>query len=192
MQNWDYRYTWIRDSCFTVRSLSEVGHTHEADELRRFIERTAAGGAEELQIVFGVGGERRLHEYEIEELEGYRRVKPVRVGNAAERQAQLDMYGELLALAWSWHNRGHSPDDDYWEFLVGLINAAAKNWKNPDHDIWEMRCEPRHFVLSKAICWAALDRGTKLAEDLDRKGSIHYERSSVLPNSRSTLFLNLS
>jgi pentatricopeptide repeat protein len=152
--------------------LAEVGHTHEADELRRFIERTAAGSAAELQIVFGVGGERRLHEYEIEELEGYRRVKPVRVGNAAERQAQLDMYGELLDLAWSWHNRGHSPDDDYWEFLVGLINAAAKNWKNPDHGIWEMRCKPRHFVLSKAMCWAALDRGIKLAEDLDRKDSI--------------------
>lgn len=172
MRNWDYRYTWIRDSCFTVRSLAEVGHTYEADELRRFIERTAAGSAAELQIVFGVGGERRLHEYEIEELEGYRRVKPVRVGNAAERQVQLDMYGELLDLAWRWHNRGHSPDDDYWEFLVGLINAAAKNWKNPDHGIWEMRCKPRHFVLSKAMCWAALDRGIKLAEDLDRKDSI--------------------
>ncbi len=172
MRNWDYRYTWIRDSCFTVRSLAEVGHVHEADEFRRFIERTAAGSAEELQIVFGVGGERRLHEYKIEELEGYRKVKPVRVGNGAERQAQLDMYGELLDLAWSWHNRGHSPDDDYWEFLEGLINAAAENWKNPDHSIWEMRCKPRHFVLSKAMCWSTLDRGIKLAEDLDRKGPI--------------------
>jgi GH15 family glucan-1,4-alpha-glucosidase len=171
-RNWDYRYTWIRDSSFTVRSLAEVGHVHEADGFRRFIERTAAGSAEETQILFGVGGERRLHEYQIEELEGYRKVKPVRVGNAAAEQIQLDIYGELLDLAWSWHGRGHSPDDDYWDFLVELVNAAAEGWKKPDHSIWEMRCKPRHFVLSKAMCWAALDRGIELAEDLGRKGPI--------------------
>lgn len=171
-RNWDYRYSWIRDSCFTVRSLAEIGHVREADGFRRFIERTAAGSAEELQIVFGVGGERRLHEYEVEELEGYRKIQPVRVGNAAERQIQLDMYGELLDLVWNWHNRGESPDDDYWEFLVGLIDAAAENWRKPDHGIWEMRCKPRHFVHSKAMCWAALDRGIKLAEDLERKGPV--------------------
>lgn len=177
-RNWDYRYTWIRDSYLTVRSLAKVGHLHEADRFRRFIERTAAGSAEELQIVFGVGGERWLHEYEIEELEGYRKIRPVRVGNAAEGQTQLDMYGYLLDLAWNWHNRGQSPDDDYWEFLVGLINAAAKNWRKPDHGIWEMRCKPRHFVHSKAMCWAALDRGIKLAEDLDRKGPIkHWKKA---------------
>jgi GH15 family glucan-1,4-alpha-glucosidase len=169
-RNWDYRYTWIRDSCLTVRSLAKIGHVHEADGFRRFIERTAAGSAEELQIVFGVGGERRLHEYEVEELEGYRKIRPVRVGNAAERQIQLDMYGELLDLAWNWHNRGESPDDDYWEFLSELVNAAAENWRKPDHGIWEMRCKPRHFVHSKAMCWVALDRGIKLAEDLERKG----------------------
>ena len=97
-RNWDYRYTWIRDSSFTVRSLAEVGHVNEADGFRRFIERTAAGSAEDLQILFGVGGERRLYEHEIKELEGYRRIKPVRVGNAAAGQRQLDVYGELLDL----------------------------------------------------------------------------------------------
>ncbi len=171
-RNWDYRYSWIRDSCFTVRSLAEVGHVNEADRFRRFIERTAAGSAEELQILFGVGGERRLHEYEITELEGYRRIKPVLVGNEAARQMQLDMFGELLDLAWGWHNRGFSPDDDYWEFLVELVNAAAEHWRKPDHGIWEMRCKPRHFVLSKAMCWTALDRGIKLAEDLGRKAPV--------------------
>ncbi|MGZ3512880.1 MAG: glycoside hydrolase family 15 protein [Thermodesulfobacteriota bacterium] len=171
-RNWDYRYSWIRDSYLTVRSLAEVGHVNEADGFRKFIERTAAGSAEELQIVFGVGGERRLHEYEVEELEGYRKIRPVRVGNAAGKQTQLDMYGELLDLAWNWHNRGESPDDDYWDFLVGLVDAAAENWRKPDHGIWEMRCKPRHFVLSKAMCWAALDRGIKLAEDLERKGPV--------------------
>ncbi len=171
-RNWDYRYSWIRDSCFTVRSLAEVGHMNEADGFRKFVERTAAGSADELQILFGVGGERRPHEYEMEELEGYRKIKPVLIGNAATRQIQLDMYGELLDLAWRWHNRGHSPDDDYWEFLVGILNAAAENWRLPDHGIWEMRCEPRHFVLSKAMCWLALDRGIRLAKDLHRKGPV--------------------
>ena len=169
-RNWDYRYTWIRDSSFTARSLAEVGHVNEADGFRRFIERTAAGSIEDLHILYGVGGERRLYEQEIKELEGYRRIKPVRVGNAAAGQRQLDVYGELLELTWSWHSRGHSPDDDYWEFLVELVNATAESWRKPDHGFWEMRCKPRHFVLSKAMCWAALDRGLKLAEDLRRKG----------------------
>ena len=171
-RNWDYRYTWIRDSSFTVRSLAEVGHVSEADGFRRFIERSAAGSAEELQILFGVGGERRLHEYEIKELQGYRGIKPVRVGNAAAGQRQLDIYGELLDLAWSWHRRGHSPDDDYWAFLIELVNASAESWKKPDHGIWEIRGRPRHFVLSKAMCWTALDRGIKLAEDLGREGPV--------------------
>ncbi len=178
-RNWDYRYSWIRDSSFTVRSLTEVGHIHEADGFRRFIERTAAGSAEDLQILFGVGGERLLYEHDIKYLEGYRGVKPVRVGNAAFQQIQLDMYGELLDLAWRWHNQGQSPDDDYWEFLVGLVNAAASNWKKPDHGIWEMRGRPRHFVFSKVMCWAALDRGLKLAEDLRRKAPIETWRHTL-------------
>jgi pentatricopeptide repeat protein len=168
-RNWDYRYSWIRDSCFTVRSLAEVGHVNEAEKFRKFIERTAAGSADELQILFGVGGERRTNEFVIDELNGYRKIKPVRIGNSASKQIQLDMYGELVDLAWSWHKLGHSPDDDYWEFLVGIINAAAKNWNEPDHGIWEMRSPPRHFVLSKAMCWSALNRGIKLAKDLHRK-----------------------
>jgi len=177
-RNWDYRYTWIRDSSFTVRSLAEVGHVSEADGFRRFIERSAAGSAEELQILFGVGGERRLHEYEIKELQGYRGIKPVRAGNAAAGQRQLDIYGELLDLAWSWHSRGHSPDDDYWAFLIELVNASAESWKKPDHGIWEMRGRPRHFVLSKAMCWTAFDRGIKLAEDLGRKAPVNNWRKA--------------
>ena len=171
-RNWDYRYTWVRDSFLTVRSLAEIGHVSEADGFRRFLERSAAGSADEVQIFFGVGGERRLHEYEIKELEGYRKAKPVRVGNAAARQTQLDMYGELLDLAWHWHNRECFPDDDYWEFLVELVSAAARKWNEPDRGIWEMRGEPRHFVFSKAMCWAALNRGLKLAEDLGRKAPL--------------------
>lgn len=167
-RNWDYRYSWVRDSAFSVRSMGELGFAKEADGFRRFVERAAAGSADQLQIMYGVGGERRLIEFEVKHLEGYRGAKPVRIGNAAERQTQLDVYGELLDLAYSWHSRGFSPDDDYWEFLVELVNKAAKCWKNPDQGIWEMRGEPRHFVLSKAMCWVALDRGLKLVGELKR------------------------
>ena len=171
-RNWDYRFSWIRDSCFTVRSLAELGYIKEADGFRRFIERSAAGSAKQLQILYGIGGERRLPELEIDYLEGYRGAKPVRVGNAAREQVQLDVYGELLDLSWRWHSRGNSPDDDYWEFLVELVDQALHCWRQPDRGIWEIRGRPRHFVQSKVMCWAALDRGINLAEDLDREAPV--------------------
>ena len=171
-RNWDYRFSWVRDSCFTVRTLAELGYKREAEGFRRFVERSCAGSAGELQILFGVGGERRLREFEIPDMEGYRGAKPVRVGNAAETQVQLDVYGELLDLAWNWHQRGHSPDDDYWEFLIELVNAARKQWHDPDQGIWEMRGEPRHFTLSKAMCWLAVERGARLAEGLGRSAPL--------------------
>lgn len=177
-RNWDYRFTWIRDSVFTVRTLAALGHDREADGFRRFVERTAAGSAQEIQILFGVGGERRLREYEIGELEGYRGSGPVRVGNAAESQVQLDVYGELLDLAWIWHRRGRSPDDDYWEFLVEIVNAAERKWRDPDQGIWEMRGKPRHFVHSKAMCWVAFDRGLKLAAQTGRAAPLEKWRQA--------------
>lgn len=168
-RNWDYRYSWIRDSCFTVRALAELGYESEADGFRRFVERSAAGSAEELQIMYGVGGERRLTEVLLDELEGYRGARPVRIGNAAYEQFQLDIYGELLDLAWRWHERGHVPDQDYWRFLVDLVEVAAERWQQPDQGIWEMRGPPQHFVHSKAMCWVALDRGLRLAEAYARE-----------------------
>ncbi len=168
-RNWDYRFSWIRDSQFTVRSLAELGCTDEAAGFRRFIERSAAGGAESLQIMYGPGGERRLTEVELTELEGYRGSAPVRVGNGAAGQLQLDVYGELLELAWQWHQFGSSPDDDYWRFLVSLVDMAADRWQEPDQGIWEMRGPPRHFVHSKVMCWVALDRGIRLAEQCMRR-----------------------
>ncbi|MGH7903294.1 MAG: glycoside hydrolase family 15 protein [Candidatus Dormibacteraceae bacterium] len=167
-RNWDYRYSWIRDSSFSARSLAEIGCYAEADGFRRFIERSSAGSAHDLQIVYGVGGERRLTEVELE-LEGYRGARPVRIGNGAATQLQLDAYGELLDLSWRWHQRGHSPDDDYWRFLVDLVDAAATRWSEPDRGIWEIRGDPQHFVHSKALCWVALDRGISLAEACLRK-----------------------
>jgi GH15 family glucan-1,4-alpha-glucosidase len=167
-RNWDYRYTWVRDSCLTLRALAALDYIKEADGFRRFIERSAAGSAEQLQILYGVGGERSLPEMQIDILEGYRGAKPVRVGNAAEKQLQLDAYGELLDLSWRWHTRGYSPDDDYWEFVIELVARAIARWREPDRGIWEMRGDPRHFVHSKVMCWAALDRGIRLAKDMGR------------------------
>jgi GH15 family glucan-1,4-alpha-glucosidase len=168
-RNWDYRYTWVRDSHFAVRSFTELGAVAEADGFRRFVERSAAGSVESLQIMYGVGGERRLGETELARLEGYRGSRPVRVGNAAARQRQFDVLGELVDLTWRWHRRGHSPDDDYWRFLVSVVDETAEHWSEPDRGPWEFRGEPKHFVFSKAMCWVALDRGIRLAEECMRR-----------------------
>jgi GH15 family glucan-1,4-alpha-glucosidase len=168
-RNWDYRFSWVRDSVFTVRSLGEVGALREADGFRRFVERSAAGSAESLQVMYGVGGERRLTELELPHLQGYCGSRPVRVGNGAARQLQLDLYGYLLDLAWRWHERGRSPNDDYWRFLSGLVEVAAARWQEPDCGIWEVRGEQRHFVHSKVMCWSALDRGIRLSEACARE-----------------------
>jgi GH15 family glucan-1,4-alpha-glucosidase len=168
-RNWDYRFSWIRDSQFTVRSLGELGLDAEADGFRRFLERSAAGSTESLQIMYALDGQRRLFEWEVPDLEGYRGSSPVRVGNAASEQLQLDMYGHLLDLAWRWHIRGQSPDDDYWRFLLRVVDVAAERWREPDRGIWEIRGEPQHFVHSKVMCWVALDRGLRLARDCLRQ-----------------------
>jgi GH15 family glucan-1,4-alpha-glucosidase len=165
-RNWDYRASWVRDSVFALRSLAELGHTAEADGFRRFVQRSAAGSAQELQIVYGLGGERRLREQLLGDLEGYGGARPVRIGNAAARQHQHDVYGELLDLAWAWHRQGHSPDADDWRFLVELVNEAAKRWKTADRGIWELRGRPRHLVHSKVLCWVAVDRGLRLADEV--------------------------
>jgi len=167
-RNWDYRYSWIRDSSYSVRSLTDIGCFNEADAFRRFIERSAAGSAEQLQIMYGPDGKRRLTEIELP-LEGYRGARPVRIGNLAARQLQMDAYGELLELSWRWHLLGHSPDDDYWRFLYEVVEMAVDSWSQPDHGLWEMRGDPQHFVHSKVMCWVAIDRGLRMAEQSMRR-----------------------
>ncbi|MGO9495926.1 MAG: glycoside hydrolase family 15 protein [Solirubrobacteraceae bacterium] len=172
VRNWDYRYAWVRDASFSSRALAELGAVDEADAFRAFIMRSAAGHAEDLQILYGVGGERRLRGDVVEGLEGYRRSKPVRVGNDAAGQLQLDAYGELVNLTWRWHRRGHSPNDDDWRFLVSLIDHAAERWSEPDCGIWEWAGPPEHFVHSKVLCWSALDRGIRLADECMRRAPV--------------------
>ncbi len=163
-RNWDYRYCWLRDSIFIVTVLASIGAANEADDLRRFVERSAAGNADELQVMYGVDGKRRLTEIELS-LAGWRNSRPVRIGNAASEQYQGDMYGLLLELAWRWSCLSRrAPEDHYWLFLKSLVEAALSRWKLPDFGLWEIRSRPRHFVHSKVMCWAAVARGVALAE----------------------------
>jgi GH15 family glucan-1,4-alpha-glucosidase len=163
-RNWDYRYSWVRDSVFTVSALSNLGLVAEADGFRRFIQRSAAGNADELQVLYGVDGKRRLTEVKLDYLEGWRGSKPVRIGNAAELQFQSDVYGMLLELSARWSERGNSPTPGYWRFLVDLVEAAIAKWELPDLGLWEVRSAPQHFVHSKVMCWVAVDRGIALAK----------------------------
>ncbi|MDQ6746054.1 MAG: glycoside hydrolase family 15 protein [Actinomycetota bacterium] len=169
VRNWDYRFAWLRDSSFSSRAFAEVGCEREADAFRAFVMRSAAGHADDLQVLYGVGGERRLKAIELSGLEGYRASAPVRVGNDASKQHQLDAYGEIVNLTWRWHRRGQSPGDDDWRFLVSLIDRAAEHWSEPDQGIWEWAGPPQHFVHSKVLCWAALDRGIRLSEECMRR-----------------------
>ncbi len=163
-RNWDYRFSWIRDSVFTVHALANLGCIAEADGFRRFIQRSAAGNADQLQVLVGIDGKRRLTEITLDHLEGWRGSRPVRIGNGAARQYQADMYGLLLELAGRWSARGNVPDEDHWKFLVETVEAAIARWAEPDHGIWEVRSAPRHFVHSKVMCWAAVQRGIELAQ----------------------------
>jgi GH15 family glucan-1,4-alpha-glucosidase len=162
VRNWDYRFSWLRDSVLAVRALHALGFVREAVRFRSFIERSAAGNARQLQLMYGVDGRRRLTEITLDHLEGWRGARPVRVGNAAAGQTQLDIYGHLLELAWLSHREGEM-DHGYWDFLVHAVDTACDRWHGPDHGIWEIRDAPRHFVHSKAMCWVAVDRGIRLA-----------------------------
>jgi len=165
-RNWDYRYSWVRDSSFALQSLVALGYENEAIGFRAFLERTTAGSVEELAVVYGVEGQHRLPEIELSELDGYRGSRPVRIGNGAYRQVQLDLYGDLLETAWRSAEHGHPPGDEYWEFLVQVVDEACRRWREPDHGIWEVRGEPQHYVHSKVSCWSACHHGLLLADAL--------------------------
>jgi GH15 family glucan-1,4-alpha-glucosidase len=162
--NWDYRACWIRDATLTLGALATVGHHGVAQGFRRFIMRTAAGDACELQIMYGPYGERRLPEIELD-LEGWRESTPVRIGNAAATQMQLDVYGHLVDAAHLWQTNHHDLSDDEWAFIVAVIEQVIIRWHEPDAGIWEMRGDPRHYVHSKVMAWVALDRGIRLVQD---------------------------
>jgi GH15 family glucan-1,4-alpha-glucosidase len=169
-RNWDYRYAWVRDASFTLQALWVAACPHEANRFFDYMARAAASQLDrgaELQIMFGIGGEHDLTERELEHLSGWRGSAPVRVGNDAWRQRQIDVYGELLDAAYRLPDQLDRLGLATRQFLCRLADTAATRWRDPDQGIWEIRGEPRHFVYSKLMCWVALDRAIALADRLD-------------------------
>ena len=164
VRNWDYRYTWLRDAALNLYALFSLGYTQEAHEFMGWLCRTTAGRAQDLQTIYGVGGESRIPEVELKDLEGYRGSKPVRIGNAAADQFQLDIYGELVDTVWLFHRNGGEIDPALWRFVSELVDVVDECWERPDQGIWELRCDPGHFVSSKVMAWVALDRAIRLSE----------------------------
>lgn len=173
-RNWDYRYSWVRDASMTMQALWVAACPDEAHEFFDFMATAAACSYTNrpLQIMFGIGGEHDLSERTLPHLSGWRGSKPVRVGNGAWTQPQLDTYGELLDAAAQLRDQVGSLDSPTRNFLVGLADAAAARWRQPDNGIWEVRGEPRHFVHSKVMCWVALDRAVALADWLHADGHV--------------------
>ena len=175
-RNWDYRYTWIRDATFALYALSIIGYTAEARAFKDWLEWSTSGRARDLQVMYGLGGERRLTEIEIPELDGYQRSRPVRIGNGAYSQFQLDIYGEIMDSAHIFRKFGGAVDPEYWEYLRRVVNFVMAHWKEPDEGIWETRGGQQHFVFSKVMCWVAMDRAVKAATDLGLPGDIDLWR----------------
>ena len=164
VRNWDYRFCWIRDAALALKSLMAAGYVEEATNWRDWVMRAVAGDPEDLQIMYGLGGERRLEEYELPWLGGYEGSRPVRVGNAASGQLQLDVYGELMDAIHHARQLGMRPAPGAESLARDLIQWLEKHWREPDDGIWEIRGPRRQFVHSKVLAWVAIDRMVKMAE----------------------------
>jgi GH15 family glucan-1,4-alpha-glucosidase len=164
-RNWDYRYCWLRDATFTLYALLGAGFVEEARCWRDWLVRAAAGNPQDLQIIYGVAGERRLEEFELPWLPGFENSKPVRVGNAAARQVQLDVYGEVIDALYVARRHGLGANPASWALECALVDHLATCWDQPDEGIWEVRGEPRHFTHSKVMAWVAFDRAVRSATE---------------------------
>ena len=164
VRNWDYRYCWLRDSVLTLQALLTGGYTAEALAFRDFLQRVATGDPANVQIMYGVGGERRLSEFELPHLPGYEGSQPVRVGNAASEQFQLDVYGEVVGVGFIAAEQLGGIEPRHWPRWRGLVEHVEKVWREPDDGIWEARGPRRHYTYSKVMAWVVLDRGLALAE----------------------------
>ncbi len=165
-RNWDYRFTWVRDAAFTLYGLMRIGFTEEAASFMNWLEARCAelGPDGTLQVVYGIDGRHKIPEETLDHLEGYKGSKPVRIGNAASKQLQLDIYGELLDSVYLY-NKYRSPIGyDFWIHLHKLLDYTCNHWTEPDEGVWEVRGGRKHFTYSKMMCWVALDRGLRLAE----------------------------
>lgn len=173
-RNWDYRYTWIRDGVFTMYALMRIGFTEESTSFIHWIEARChelePDGA--LQVMYGIDGSHDLSEETLDHFSGYRNSKPVRIGNAAHLQEQLDIYGELLDSIYLYNKYGSPISNDLWQEVCKLLDWVCKHWHGKDHGIWEVRGDPQQFVYSKAMCWVALDRGLRLANKRSFPGNL--------------------
>ncbi len=176
VRNWDYRYCWLRDATLTLYALMQGGYQHEARAWREWLLRAAAGDPSELQIMYGLAGERRLPEYEAPWLSGYEGSKPVHIGNAAHQQLQLDVYGEVIETLYESRRFGIPPDRWAWALEKALLDSLEAKWQQPDEGIWEIRGERRHFTYSKVMAWVAFDRAVKSAEQIPLDGPVEKWR----------------
>ncbi|HSY09037.1 MAG TPA: glycoside hydrolase family 15 protein [Steroidobacteraceae bacterium] len=176
-RNWDYRFCWLRDATFTLYALVGSGFLGEAQAWRDWLLRAVAGNPDDLQIMYGVAGERRLVEYELPWLPGYEGARPVRVGNAAAGQVQLDVYGEVMDALYVGRRAGLAANEASWALEYALVTHLEKIWEQPDDGIWEVRAERRHFTHSKIMAWVAFDRAVRSAEEFDLQGPLDRWRS---------------
>jgi len=172
VRNWDYRYCWLRDATFTLNALLLTGYHEEATAWREWLLRAVAGKPEALQILYSIVGRRRLDEYEVPWLPGYGKAAPVRVGNAATRQFQLDVYGEVMDMLHLARAAGLEPESAAWDIQIVLLKFLEQHWQDPDEGIWEVRGPPRHFTHSKVMAWVAFDRAVKDAEAFGLEGPV--------------------
>ena len=176
VRNWDYRYCWLRDATFTLSALLLAGYHEEAVAWREWLLRAAAGSPQDLQTLYSVTGERRLDEYEVGWLPGYCGAVPVRVGNAASKQFQLDVYGEVMDTLHLARVAGLEPEPAAWRIQRALLQFLESNWQQPDEGIWEIRGPRRHFTHSKVMAWVAFDRAIKDVETFALDGPVEHWR----------------
>jgi GH15 family glucan-1,4-alpha-glucosidase len=176
VRNWDYRFCWLRDATLTLLAFLNAGYFEEAKEWRAWLLRAAAGDPDDIQIVYGVAGERRLPEWELAWLPGFEGSRPVRVGNAAAGQEQIDVYGEVTDALYQARKHNLPASLPAWEFGRYMFGLLERRWREPDEGIWEVRGERRHFTHSKVMAWVAFDRAIKLSSEFGREGPVERWR----------------
>ena len=177
IRNWDYRYCWIRDATLTLYALTNAGHFDEAGAFREWMLRASAGSPEQMQIMYGVSGERRLTEIELPWLPGYENSRPVRIGNGAYDQVQIDVFGELMDALHTARKSQLGPDADAWRVQKAMLSRLERLWREPDEGIWEVRGGRKHFVHSKVMAWVAFDRAIKAVEQFGLEGPVEKWRA---------------
>jgi GH15 family glucan-1,4-alpha-glucosidase len=175
-RNWDYRFCWLRDATLTLLALMNAGYMEEAQAWREWLSRAAAGKPDQLQIMYGIAGERRLTEWEVRWLPGYNKSSPVRIGNLAHSQLQLDVYGELMDALHHARQRGITASEVGWALQLGVLEHLEEVWPKMDKGIWEVRGHARHFTFSKIMAWVAFDRAIKSAEAFNLDGPLERWR----------------